>query len=110
MEDLKKYASANGLVTPATGEFCFSKALHGLIRDNKIKLLNYDRLEKDAGIFKSYMEKLAKDTKPFRCALGSNTTVLECYQCQNATKENPNQTPPDIRECLRNKELIPLKA
>jgi hypothetical protein len=103
-EDVKTYANVHKLTVPATGEFCFSKSLHGLIRDLKTKAIEYDKVSKDINIYRSYAEKLAKETKPFRCAiLNEDMDILSCYQCQTRAKEAPTQTPQTVKDCPRMK-------
>lgn len=104
-EDIKNYAALHQLVVPATGEFAITKTMHEYIRALKDKATEYDKLAKDINIYRSYAEKLAKEIKPFRCGPLGEVSILECYQCQTKTKENPTATPQDVRDCPRNKPL-----
>jgi hypothetical protein len=105
-EDISKWATLHQLTVPATGEFCFSKALHGMVRDLKQKAIEYDKVAKDINVYRGYAEKLAKETKPFRCTiLGEDMDVLGCYQCQSRAKEAPAQTPQTVKDCPRMKVL-----
>lgn len=104
LEDLNKYAKERGLLVPEDQTYNFSKALHGFVREQKEKLLLANKLQTDCSIYKTYVEKLTKDLKPFNCIpIGGTVTLLECYQCQQRTKETSSNAPQAVKDCPRNR-------